>query len=168
MGGAGLCTTASVGADQATPELTKTSTDAPNYATPTTLEVNHFSLNLALTTGLDVQELTLDTDIDVTPAGSFGANDDDLNYLKSKENLPKIKNTNSDLSALIEETGNIHEVVEGDIEELHTLSVIFNQDNKLEPVELVEEEANQTKDSLENGGTPQLLNQLTSQSSPQI
>ena len=102
VGGAGPFTPASASADQATPELTKTATDAPNSATTMALEVNHFSLNLILTTGLDVQELTVNTDSDVTPAGSFGENDNDLNYLKSKENLLEIENTNSDLLALIE------------------------------------------------------------------
>ena len=54
-----------------------------------------------------------------------------------------IKNTTSDLSDLIEETGNIHEFFRG-LEYLYTPGVIFNQDNKIDPAELVEEEANQT------------------------
>ena len=95
--------------------------------------------------------------------GSFGANDDDLNYLKSKENSPKIKNTNSDLSALIKETIKSHEVLQEDIEELHTPRMLFNQKNELDPAEIVEEEATQTETPLDNGGTPPLLNQLPSQ-----
>ena len=55
MGGDGPSTLASAGADQATPELTKTETDTPKSATPTALEVNHFSLNTTLTTGLYFQ-----------------------------------------------------------------------------------------------------------------
>ena len=104
VGGTGPSTPASAGAAQATTELTNTATYAPNSATPTALEVNYFSLNLTLTTCLDVQEITANTDSDVTLADSFGANDDNLNYLKSKEKSPEIKNTNSDLSDLIEET----------------------------------------------------------------
>ena len=77
MGGYGPSTTVSAGADQETPELTKTATTTPKSATPTALEVNNFSLNLTLTTGLDVQELTVNTDSDITSAGSFGANNDD-------------------------------------------------------------------------------------------
>ena len=115
VGGNGPSTLASSGADQATPELTKTETDAPKSITPTALEVKRSSLNLALTTSLYVQELTVNTDSDITSAGSFGANDDNLTYLKLTENSPKIKNTSLDLSAIIEETGNIHEVVQGDI-----------------------------------------------------
>ena len=87
-----------------------------------------------------------------------------MTYLKLIENSPKINNTSFDLLALIKETGNIHKVVQGDIEELHTLWVLFNQDNKLDPAELVEEEATQPETLLDNGGTPQLLNQLPSQS----
>ena len=77
MGGAGLSTQASASAIEATPKLIKTATATPKSATPTALEVNNFSLNLTLTTGLDVQELTVNTDSDITSAGSFGANDDD-------------------------------------------------------------------------------------------
>ena len=73
---AGPCTPASACANQATPELTETATDTLNSATPMALEVKHFSLNITLTTGLDFQELTVDTDSNVTPAHSFGANDD--------------------------------------------------------------------------------------------
>ena len=115
VGGAGTYTTASAGAAQATPELTETATAAPKSTTPTALEVYHFSLNLTLTTGLEVQKLTVDTDSDITPAGIFGANDDKLTDLESTENLPEIKNSNYDLLALIEEIGNIHEVVQEDI-----------------------------------------------------
>ena len=125
-------------------------------------------MNLTLTTGLYVQELTVNTDSEATPAHIFGANDDNLNYLKSQENSPEIKNTSSDISALIEETGNIHEVVQEYIEELHNPRVIFNQDNELDPAKLVEEEANQAETPLYNGGTPPLLNRSTSQSLPLI
>ena len=72
-------------------------------------------------------------------------NDNDLTYLDLAENSPKIKNTNSDLLALIEETENIHEFVQEDIEELHTPWVIFSQVNELEPTDLVEEESTQTE-----------------------
>ena len=64
-------------------------------------------------------------------------NDNDLTYLDLAEDSPKIKNTNSDLSALIEETGNIHEFFQEDIEELHTPWVIFNQVNEIDPTELM-------------------------------
>ena len=163
VGGDGPSTPASSGSAQATPELTKNETANPKSATPTALEVSHFSLNRTLTTGLDVQELTSNTDSDITLAGSFGANDEDLTYLELTKNSPEIKNTSSDLSALIKATGNIHEVVQEDIEELHTPRVIFNQENKLDPAELLEEEANQTETPLDNGGTPPLLNQSPSQ-----
>ena len=106
--GAGPCTLSSVGDNQATPELNETAKDTPKSATPTALEFKNFSLNLTLTTGLGVQELTVKTDSDITPAGSFGVNDNDLTYLGLIEDSPEIKNTNSDLSALIKETGNIH------------------------------------------------------------
>ena len=46
--------------------------------------------------------------------------------------------------------------------------MIFNQDNKLDPAEFVEEETNQTKTPLDNSGTPPLLNQSLSQYSPPI
>ena len=95
-------------------------------------------------------------------------NDNDLTYLDLAENSPKIKNTNSDLLALIEETGNIHEFVQEDIEELHTPWVIFNQVNKLDPAELVEEEATQTETPPYNGRTPLIFNQPPSKSSSQI
>ena len=51
VGGAGPSTPSSASAVQATPELPKTATVTPDSATPTVLEVNHFSLNLTLTTG---------------------------------------------------------------------------------------------------------------------
>ena len=77
VGGSGPSTPVSTSAAKATLELTKNATATPKSATPTAIEVNHFSLNLTLTTGLDVQELTVNTDSDITSAGSFGANDDD-------------------------------------------------------------------------------------------
>ena len=68
-----------------------------------------------------------------------------------------------DISALIEENGNIHEVVQEDIEELHTLRVILKQENELDPVDLMEDESTHTKKPLYNGRTPPLLNQSPSQ-----
>ena len=87
-----------------------------------------------------------------------------MTYLKLIENSPKINNTSFDLLALIKETGNIYKVVQGDIEELHTLWAILNQDNELEPTELVEEEATHTETLLDNCGMPPLLKQFPSQS----
>ena len=69
--------------------------------------------------------------------GIFGANDDGLTYLELTENSPKIMNTSSDVSSLIKEIGNISEVFQGDIEEIHTQLVIFNQDNELDPAEIM-------------------------------
>ena len=137
MGGAGPSTQASASAVQATLELTKTATATTKYATPTALEVNHLSLNLTLTRGSEVQELTANTNSNVTSAGSFGANEDNSTYLDSTEKSPETKNTNSDLLDLIKETGNIHEVVKEDLEELHIPRVIFNQNNDLDPVDLL-------------------------------
>ena len=56
------------------------------------------------------QELSSNTDSDVTSSYSYGANDDNSNYLESRENFPAIENITPDLSAIIEETGNILEV----------------------------------------------------------
>ena len=113
--GAGPSTPASVSAAQVTTELTKTATAAPKSATPTALEVNHFSLNPTLNTGLEVQKVTFNTDSDIKLSSSFGTNDDNSTYLESAENLPEIKYKNLDLFALIKETKNIHEVVQEDI-----------------------------------------------------
>ena len=49
--GDGPSTPASADVYQSTPELTKTAIATPKSSTPMALEVNHFSLNLTLTTG---------------------------------------------------------------------------------------------------------------------
>ena len=61
-----------------TPELTKNETDTPDSTTPMAIEGRNSSLNLTLPSGLKVQELPANTDIDVTSAVSFGENDNDL------------------------------------------------------------------------------------------
>ena len=82
--------------------------------------------------------------------------------------MPAIENTTLYLSALIEENRNIHEVFREGLEDLNTLRVIFNQEDELNPTELVEEEATQTEAPLDNGGTPPPLNQSPSQSLPPV
>ena len=101
MEGTGPSPLSSTGAAQATPEITETATSTPKYATPTAIEGGNFSLNLTLTTSWKVQELPADTDSDVTLAGRFGVNNDDLDYIESNENLPTVENTTPDLLALI-------------------------------------------------------------------
>ena len=97
--------------------------------------------------------------------GSSGENEDNSTYLESTEKSPETKNTNSDLLDLIKETGNIHEVVKEDLEEIHLPRVIFNQNNDLDPVDLLEEEATQTETPPDNGWNPPLLNKFPYQSS---
>ena len=46
--------------------------------------------------------------------------------------------------------------------------MIFNQNNDLDPVEIVEEEATQTETPPDNGWNPPLLNKFPQQSSPPI
>ena len=128
---------AKTSATQAAPELTETATSASKSATPTALQGGNWSLNLTLLTGLEVQEITANTDSDVTSAFSFGTNYNALTFLESNENSPTIKNTTPDLLALIEKTGNIHEVFMGGLEDLHTTRVMFSLDDELDPTELV-------------------------------
>ena len=139
MGGAGTSTQASASAIQATPEITKTATATPKYAIPMAFEVNHFSLNLTLTRCSEVQELTANTNSNVTLAGSFWREWRQLDLPQVDKKSPETKNTNSDLLDLIKETGNIHEVVKEDLEKLHIPRVIFNQNNDLDPVKIIEE-----------------------------
>ena len=58
-------------------------------------------------------------------AVSFGTNGDDSNYLESNTNSPATENSTPDLLALIEETGNIHNVFREDLEDLNTPRVLF-------------------------------------------
>ena len=92
------------------PELTKNATTAPKSATPTALGDGNIISNLAPPTGLEFQEFPTDTDSDIISAGSSGANNDNSTYLGSREKSPGIHDTTLDLSTIIEEVGNIHEV----------------------------------------------------------
>ena len=95
-------------------------------------------MNLTLATGLEDQYLPDNIGSDVNPAVSSGVNYDDSTYLELRENLPAIKNTTPDIPAIIEETGKIFEVFSEGLEELNTPGVIFTQDNKIEPTDIVE------------------------------
>ena len=65
--------------------------------------------NLTPLKGLEYQELPANIDSDATSARNFGANDDDLDYLRSRKNSPAIENTTLDLLAIIEDAVNILE-----------------------------------------------------------
>ena len=166
MGGAGPSPPASAGAAHVTPELTENTTAALDSAMPMALKGGNHILNLTLPTGLGDQELPAGTDSDVTSADSFGRNDDST-YLNPRENSPAIENTTLDLLVIIKETGNIFKVFSKEFEELNTPRVLFTQDDELNPPR-DEEEATQTKTPLHNGGTPPLLTQSSSQSSPPV
>ena len=155
----------SSGTSQATPEITDNTTTALYSATPTALESGNLILNLTLPTGLGDQELPADTYSDVTSADSSGTKTNDSTYLESHKNSPAIVNTTPYISAIVKETGSILEVFREVLEDLNTPRVIFNQEDDLEPTDIVEEEATQTETPLYNGGTPPLPNQPSYQSS---
>ena len=73
--------------------------------------------------------------------GSFGANYDNLTYLKLRKNSTAIENTTPDLSVIIKEIGNILKIFEIVLDELNSPRVIFTQFNKIYPTELMEGEA---------------------------
>ena len=73
---------ASAGATQATPKISNNVTAATEYATPTALKGGNYTLNITLPTGLEDQEIPVETDSDVTLAVSFGRNDNDSTYLE--------------------------------------------------------------------------------------
>ena len=100
--------------------------------------------------------------------GSFGANNDGSTYIESRENFPTIENTTPDLLTIIKETGNILKVFGEGLDELNAPRVIFTQKDELEPMELVEVEANQNKTPLDNGGMTLLLTQFPYQYSPPL
>ena len=116
---------------------------------------------------MEDQEPPVNIDSDVTSSGSFGANNNDSAYFESRENFPTIEDTTLDLSAIIEDTGNILKVFEKRLDNLNSPRVIFTQDNELETAELAEAEATQSETLQENGGMTPLLNQSPSQPKPQ-
>ena len=159
VGGAGPSPPSKAGAAQATPELTENETAPPKSSTTTSLEGDNRILNLNLPMGLRYQEIPADTDSDITLADSSVANDDNSTYLESRKISPAILNTTIDVLTIIKETGNILDLFSKGIKDPITPRVLFNQDNDLEPTDLLEEEATQTEPPLDNGGTTPLLNQ---------
>ena len=121
------------------PGLTDNATSALKLGPPTALEGRNLILNLTLPTGLRDQELPAGTDSDIALTDSSGRNEDNSTYLKLCENLPAIENTTPDLSAIIEETGNVLEVFSEVLDKLNIPRVIFTQDDQLNPKELMEE-----------------------------
>ena len=117
---------------------------------------------------MEDQELLAKINSNVTLPGSFGANNDGSTYIESRENFPTIENTTPDLLTIIKETGNILKVFGEGLDELNAPRVIFTQKDELEPMELVEVEANQNKTPLDNGGMMLLLNQFPYQYSPPV
>ena len=97
VGGFGTFPMAGAGATLEVLELTKNGTANPESATPTALGGGNRISNLTPLTGWDVQELPVETDSDVTSAGSPGANDDNLTYLGLHEHSPKNHDTTLDL-----------------------------------------------------------------------
>ena len=97
------------GATHAAPELINNATVTPKSSTPMALGGGNLTSNLTPLKGLEDQELSANIDSDATSARNFGANDDDLAYLRSRKNSPAIENTTLDLLAIIEDAGNILE-----------------------------------------------------------
>ena len=87
--------------------------------------------------GLKVQQLTANTDSDVILAGIFGTNDDDLTYLGLHQNLPAVHDTTMYLLTIIEEVGNIYDLINKEIANINSPSAILTLDHELPRVELV-------------------------------
>ena len=59
--------------------------------------------------GFEVQQCTTGSESDVTFEASTGANNNNLNYLESRENLPENQDNILDLSSIIKEVENLPE-----------------------------------------------------------
>ena len=94
---------------------------------------------------------------------SYVTNDNDFD---SRENSPKNQDSTLDIPTIIGEVENLHKVVTIDLAKLNTTRALFNPFHKLDPTELAGGEATLTKILPDNGKTPPLLTQLSSQYSP--
>ena len=117
---------------------------------------------------LGYQEFPANADIDVTFTASSGMNDEDLTYLKFRENLPAIQDTNLNLLTIIEEVRNILEVFDKGIFNLNSPSILFTQDHMLNLVEIAGGKQTRPNPPLDDEEMHPLLTQPPSQSTPPV
>ena len=142
VGGVGPSPPAGAGAALAASKLTNNTTAAPDPATPTALGGSNFILNLNPPTGLE-----FNADSDIMYAGSSGANESNLTYLKWQTNSPNNQNNTLNILTIIEEVGNPHKVVITDLANIKSPRVISIPVYDIYTAELTGGEANPTKPS---------------------
>ena len=113
-----------------------TETAAPKSATPTAIGSSNRVSNRTRPLegqGTD-QELAANHNSDVTSADSYGANDDDSEYMESRKNLPASLEKIPDLETRIEEIVEMHNDVNTVLEDFSSPREIFIQPHELEPI----------------------------------
>ena len=83
---------------------------------------------------------TADPDSNITSAASSVESDGDLDYFKSHKNSPMILANMPEIKGKIQELQQMHKVAEVDLKEITQPIELFTQPNKLDPMELADDE----------------------------
>ena len=94
---------------------------------------------------LEYQELHTDIDSGVTSTDIFGANNNNLTYIGSQENLLATEINTPYLSAIVKDDRNIIDVFDKGLTGFSGTRALFTQDDELDPTDIVEGEATQNK-----------------------
>ena len=87
---------------------------------------------------LEYQELRTDIDSGVTSTDIFGANNNNLTYIGSQENLLATEINTPDLSAIVKDDRNIIDVFDKGLAGFSGTRALFTQDDELDPTDIVE------------------------------
>ena len=98
-----------------------------------------------------------DHDSDVTSAAGFGGSDGDSDYVKLAENSPTSPADMPDLKGKIVKLETMHEVSEGEMNDIVQTTVILSHTNKIKIPELVNAKTNPPENIQENGATPPVI-----------
>ena len=105
-------------------------------------------------------------DSDVTSAASFGGSDRDLDYVKLAKNSPTILSKTPDFTGHIRKLEAMHEILEGDINDIFQTTVLLSHTNMLEIPGLADAKTDPPEKLQDYGATPPINTQISPPHSP--